>query len=368
MPDDVTLVAGGNATPQAGTVVATDEVGGKHYQKVKLALGAADEAILVDNGQQSMANSVPVAIASDQSDVPTHPSHTRNEAFKEAAAIGGELDDTAPVDATEGNVSPVRITAKRAVHVNLRKNDGTELGTATDPARVDPTGTTKQPVHGDVAHDSPDAGDPVKIGGRADANAAPGPVASGDRVNSTYDPYGRQLVTLGDSQGTPGADGETQALKLAKFNSAEFRPLYVMNGAFNGATIDRWRNNFEAPLLASAARTATTNSPDQTNHNVRGFALILNVTANPGAAETLSLKIQAKDPVSGSYVDVVDFGVIVTAANGTFYVIAYPGIADADHVAAVVAKSAVLPRTWRAVVTHSAAGSWTYSLAAMAIQ
>lgn len=72
--------------------------------------------------------------------------HTRNEAFGESAAVGGELDDTAPVVATEGNVSPVRITAQRAFHSNLRNNAGTEVGTATDPVRVDPIGTTTQPV------------------------------------------------------------------------------------------------------------------------------------------------------------------------------------------------------------------------------
>lgn len=72
--------------------------------------------------------------------------HTRNEAFGQAAAIGGELDDTAPVAATEGNVSPLRITAQRAGHMNLRNNAGTEVGTATDPVRFDPTGTTRQPV------------------------------------------------------------------------------------------------------------------------------------------------------------------------------------------------------------------------------
>lgn len=72
--------------------------------------------------------------------------HARNGAFSKSLAIGGELDDTTPVAATEGNVSPVRITAQRAVHANLRKNDGTEMGTSADPVRTDPTGTTTQPV------------------------------------------------------------------------------------------------------------------------------------------------------------------------------------------------------------------------------
>lgn len=72
--------------------------------------------------------------------------HARNDAFVESIAIGGELDDTTPVAATEGNVSPARITAQRGLHTNLRDNAGTEVATASDPLRVDPTGTTTQPI------------------------------------------------------------------------------------------------------------------------------------------------------------------------------------------------------------------------------
>lgn len=72
--------------------------------------------------------------------------HERNVAFSKSAAIGGELDDTATVAATEGNVSPVRITAQRALHTNLRNAAGTEIGTETNPVRINPTGTTNQPV------------------------------------------------------------------------------------------------------------------------------------------------------------------------------------------------------------------------------
>src|SRR3989304_1161252 len=52
--------------------------------------------------------------------------HTRNEAFKESSAIGGELDDITTVAATEGNVSPVRITFQRALHINLRSTADAE--------------------------------------------------------------------------------------------------------------------------------------------------------------------------------------------------------------------------------------------------
>lgn len=69
MADNVTFQATA-ATPASGTVVATDDVGGAHYQVVKLALGlnnAVDTHL--DSGQQTMANSVPVTLASDSSDI-----------------------------------------------------------------------------------------------------------------------------------------------------------------------------------------------------------------------------------------------------------------------------------------------------------
>lgn len=70
MADNVPITAG------VGTDIRTDEIGGKHLQIIKIALGADGvEDNLVDAGQQAMAASVPVVIASDQSpvdvDVPT---------------------------------------------------------------------------------------------------------------------------------------------------------------------------------------------------------------------------------------------------------------------------------------------------------
>ena len=146
--------------------------------------------------------------------------HTRNEAFKEAMAIGGELDDTASTSAVENAVSPVRITAERGFHVNLRTDGGVEIGTSGSPIRIDPTGTTTQPVSvavalpagtnnigdvdiasaipagtnniGDVdivgstvAHGAADANGPIKVGHKAIAHGTnPTPVAAADRTDS----------------------------------------------------------------------------------------------------------------------------------------------------------------------------------------
>jgi hypothetical protein len=48
-------------------------------------------------------------------------------------------------------------------------------------------------ISGDVAHDSADSGEPVKIGGKA-INSFPSSVATGDRVNALFDTVGRQIV------------------------------------------------------------------------------------------------------------------------------------------------------------------------------
>jgi len=51
-------------------------------------------------------------------------------------------------------------------------------------------------VSGDVAHDGVDAGEPVKMGGKA-LTAVPTAVAANDRVNAQFDTWGRQIVATG---------------------------------------------------------------------------------------------------------------------------------------------------------------------------
>jgi hypothetical protein len=63
--------------------------------------------------------------------------------------IGGVYNDGLAA-VTSGNAAAARITASRALHVNLRNATGTEIGTSGTPVRVDPTGTTAQPVSGTV--------------------------------------------------------------------------------------------------------------------------------------------------------------------------------------------------------------------------
>ncbi len=81
-------------------------------------------------------------------------SHADNAGFTPGTTnfvpVGGEVDDTGTSAASENSAAAARITPQRGLHVNLRNLAGTEVGTAADPIRTDPTGSTTQPVSGTV--------------------------------------------------------------------------------------------------------------------------------------------------------------------------------------------------------------------------
>lgn len=66
MADDVTFQDSALATPAAGTVVAADDVSSVYYQRVKVDLGGDGLASPLVRGQQTTANSIPVALSTAQ--------------------------------------------------------------------------------------------------------------------------------------------------------------------------------------------------------------------------------------------------------------------------------------------------------------
>jgi hypothetical protein len=107
--------------------------------------------------------------------------------------------------------------------------------------------------------------------------------------------------------------------------------------------------------IASAVRTATLTGDDNKkvpgNH---GCIAILNVTAVPGA-DTVTLSIEAKDPVSGTY-----YTVLAAAARSTTGIDVLQ-VQPGGVVTANVSANASLPDVYRVKVTHSAGSSFTYS-------
>jgi hypothetical protein len=116
--------------------------------------------------------------------------------------------------------------------------------------------------------------------------------------------------------------------------------------------------NREGELLPAATRTATATAADQTNANGRGVILYLDVTAASGSGG-LTVQIQGKDPSSGKYKQ-LNVNPTAVVAAGTTAVALYPGASTTGGLAQATAQA--LPRTWRVVVSHGDASSYTYSL------
>jgi hypothetical protein len=152
---------------------------------------------------------------------------------------------------------------------------------------------------------------------------------------STY-AYQRNAVTVGDG------------------SSSAVSP-HAVPFLYNGATFDRQRGNTEGTLLASAARTAETDSAVQTNYNARGVILFLNATV----VGTGTVQLHLIGNIGGSFGATISSSVATGTASITLLV--YPGVLDADINGD--GRSGVVPRSWFARVSKSDGSSWTYSLA-----
>jgi hypothetical protein len=163
--------------------------------------------------------------------------------------------------------------------------------------------------------------------------------------------------TTWDRLRTINGNADALATDVAGVKVAGFNHMY------NGVTWDRVRNNTEGTLFPSAARTSTQSTPTQTNYNSKGVILYLNVTANPGGSETLSINFHYVDPVSNNVTTQIATLITQPAVNGMYTLHLYPGASSAPtDPANNKSFSLPLPRQWQAAIAHSGSGSWTYSL------
>lgn len=174
-------------------------------------------------------------------------------------------------------------------------------------------------VEGTTADNLADVGKPIKVGGRY--NSSDQTYADGDRADLQTDVSGR--------------------LKTADVNTAD-------------------------GLFASAARTASANSADQTNRYARGVRLLLNISASSGTNEVLDVKVQTKDSVSGLYFDIPGAAFAQKTGTGASTLTIYPGIAETAN----ETVSDVLPLNWRVVTTIGGTDTptFTFSLGASLIR
>lgn len=152
---------------------------------------------------------------------------------------------------------------------------------------------------------------------------------------------------------------DTQPVSLTGSTQADGASTFLPSLGYNEATYDRWRNNTEGTLLASAARTETTVSSTQTNYNSRGVMLFFNVSVASGTGG-LTLRLTGVDPVTGTHYSMLVSTAFITT-GGRSYII-YPGVSTAAVNDVTGTSSFMVPRQWGVRVVHSDASSYTYSI------
>ena len=173
-------------TPGSGATVATDDVGGVQYQRVKLDLGGDGLSSPLLRGQQTKANSLPVTLASDQGALSITASSL-------PLPTGAATAAKQPAPGIAGTPSSDVLTVQGAVSMTALKVDGSAV-TQPVSGSVSVSGTvTASNVSGNAAHDAVDSGNPVKVGARA-RSADIAAVAADDRTDLVADLTGKLIV------------------------------------------------------------------------------------------------------------------------------------------------------------------------------
>lgn len=225
-----------------------------------------------------------------------------------------------------------------ALDVALYDASGNQLGTSGSPVRVDPTGTTTQPISGtltanqggapwsfvgNVASGAADSGDPVKVGGVF--NTALPTLTSGQRGDLQVDSSGRLIVNVGAGGGSGGTSSSF---------SAAFPATGTAAGASDGTNMK--------PLLVDASGNLKVNIVTGGGSGSNAAAGLTG-SAVPADADYLGVNVGGTlrgaggvSPTAGVYVLQVD----LASLNGT-------------------ALSSAIPVSIGSTVAVTQSGSWT---------
>lgn len=217
MADNVAITAG------VGTTIAADDIGGVLHQRVKISQGADGAATDVSSAAplevtlaNTGANATPVVVdLGANNDVTVAGVSTAANQTTIIGHVDGietllgtiDADTSALAGAVSGTEMQVDVLTMPTVTINSPAvtNAGTfavqESGGALTALQImddwDNGASDGASVSGDVAHDTADAGEPVKIGMKAyelDGTEPQTKVAEADRVNAISDLVGRQYV------------------------------------------------------------------------------------------------------------------------------------------------------------------------------
>jgi len=216
MADNVAVTAG------AGTTVATDDVAGVHFQKIKVDAGGDGASVPVIAGRQAAAASVPVVVANEDKTIFGAVDETAPVTDTASSGLNGRLQriaqritdllasigittGAAVVTDADGTVQQylrgivkllvtsgtIVLGAGTAAIGKLAANSGVDIGDVDVTSM--PTGASAAQVQGTVAHDSAAAQNPLPLGGYA-VSSEPAAVANADVARLLTDLVGKLIV------------------------------------------------------------------------------------------------------------------------------------------------------------------------------
>ena len=317
MADNTTLNTG-----TGGDTIATDDIAGVKYQRVKITLGADGAADNdVDAGQQLSAASVPVVIASDQSAVAvdgsgvTQPvSHAALTELAAAINASSQLDvniaasaatvavSNAGITTIAGAVSGTEMQVDVVAALPAGTNNIGDVDIASIAAGDNNIGNVDVVTLPGSAHDAAISGNPVRVAGRA-ATADYTAVTAGDTADLLASTLGKLVVMpyalpgASWSYASPAAvtDTNDDAAKAAVASTRHYiTGVQVFNGhdtvgtevvIKDGATV-LWRGwaeqtgggcsaHFDPPLRGTAntaVNVANITTGSSTYFNLQGFS------------------------------------------------------------------------------------------------
>ena len=146
----ITLPSGDKLITQTETIAGGALV---HREEIVVAGTISDQFAVPTNAQPSPSSwGLPVWIVKMPTQTVDAAIYAMNAALSNSAAIGASVNDTSPTRVNEGNVGALRMTPLRDLHANLRDSSGNEIGSAGTPLQVSlPTGAQPVSIAGTVA-------------------------------------------------------------------------------------------------------------------------------------------------------------------------------------------------------------------------
>lgn len=201
-----TLPVSGTLTAAQGTAAANSGAWPVKISDGTSAVGISDvsgaKAIKVDVIQS-------VALAGALADSATFTAGTTG-----IGVVAGVYNDSIAAP-TSGQAGAVRINSARGLHVNLRKSDGTDFATSGAPLRVDPTGSTTQPIS--------DAGGSLTVDGAVTASIKD---ASGNAFTD-INPLAVELTGAGRTRITKNVAMSASQTASALWTPAASKYVYI---------------------------------------------------------------------------------------------------------------------------------------------